>query len=428
MQVKRWAIEDRKGAPLTGVTVSVYLAGTLTLATIYSDDGVTPKSNPFTAEDNGHVEFYAGNGLYDIVYSKTGNTFTASRSTNIRFYDPSDEPILFAGHLFGLTLANNGSDATNDIDIAVGSCVSSDGTGALALVSPLTKRIDAAWAVGTGNGGLDIGTLANGTYHIFAIKRTDTGVVDALFSRNPGRAQTFTVTIASPGVVTMTDHGLQVGSSFVPTTTGALPTGMTAGTRYFVISAGFGVNSFQFSATEGGAAVNTSGTQSGTHTATANPVLPANYSLWRRLGSVLRESAALVPFTQLGDYFRRTTGVLDVNANNPGTSAVTRTLSVPIGHYVRAILNTTLTFTTGAAASEALFTDLAATDSAASNTTAPLSNVGASYGSSAQVQHTAIEIRTNRSAQVRSRLSASDGGATLRVATLGWWDDRGKVA
>lgn len=42
--------------------------------------------------------------------------------------------------------------------------------------------MDAAWSVGSGNGGLDTGSIANTTYHVWAIMRTDTGVVDALFS------------------------------------------------------------------------------------------------------------------------------------------------------------------------------------------------------------------------------------------------------
>lgn len=87
------------------------------------------------------------------------------------------------GLLNGLTLSNNGSDATNDIDIATGEAAS-DGTTPhlMILASALTKRLDAAWAVGTGNGGLDTGAIANGTYHIYLIQRSDTGVVDAAFS------------------------------------------------------------------------------------------------------------------------------------------------------------------------------------------------------------------------------------------------------
>lgn len=86
------------------------------------------------------------------------------------------------GTLYGLTLSNNASDATNDIDIAVGSCRSSDDSANIDLLSALTKRLDASWAVGSGNGGLDTGSIANGTYHVWLIKRSDTGVVDALFS------------------------------------------------------------------------------------------------------------------------------------------------------------------------------------------------------------------------------------------------------
>jgi hypothetical protein len=52
----------------------------------------------------------------------------------------------------------------------------------MALASAYTKTTS-AWAVGTANGALDTGTIANSTwYHVFLIKRTDTGVVDVLIS------------------------------------------------------------------------------------------------------------------------------------------------------------------------------------------------------------------------------------------------------
>ncbi len=87
------------------------------------------------------------------------------------------------GYLSGLTLSNNAGDATNDIDIAVGECVTLDSPyWRMALASSITKRLDATWAVGTGNGGLDTGSIANTTYHVWLIQRSDTLVVDALFS------------------------------------------------------------------------------------------------------------------------------------------------------------------------------------------------------------------------------------------------------
>lgn len=75
-----------------------------------------------------------------------------------------------------------------------------------------------------------------------------------------------TISVASPGVVTWANHGLSDGTPVVLTTTGALPTGLTAGTRYFVVSSASGT--FQVSATKGGAPVVTTGAGSGTHTAT----------------------------------------------------------------------------------------------------------------------------------------------------------------
>lgn len=83
------------------------------------------------------------------------------------------------GHISGLTLSNNVSDTTNDIDIAVGSAVDNSGSVSMVLASGLTKRLDATWAVGNNQGMLASGAvLANATYHIFLIRRPDTGVVD----------------------------------------------------------------------------------------------------------------------------------------------------------------------------------------------------------------------------------------------------------
>jgi uncharacterized membrane protein required for colicin V production len=76
--------------------------------------------------------------------------------------------------------------------------------------------------------------------------------------------QTFTVTIATPGVVTATAHGFLVNDQVVLSTTGALPTGLLAGTVYFARNVT--ANTFELSATSGGASIATSGTQSGTHT------------------------------------------------------------------------------------------------------------------------------------------------------------------
>lgn len=77
-----------------------------------------------------------------------------------------------------------------------------------------------------------------------------------------------TITIASPAVITLASHGLHANDIVKFTTTGALPTGIVAGTSYYVIASGLTTNAFEISATAGGAAINTTGSQSGTHTLT----------------------------------------------------------------------------------------------------------------------------------------------------------------
>src|SRR5437667_8426012 len=45
-------------------TVTVYLTGTTTLATIYADNSGTAKANPFTAAATGQWFFYVADGRY----------------------------------------------------------------------------------------------------------------------------------------------------------------------------------------------------------------------------------------------------------------------------------------------------------------------------------------------------------------------------
>lgn len=79
-----------------------------------------------------------------------------------------------------------------------------------------------------------------------------------------------TITIASPGVVTWTGHNLAANTPVKFSTTGALPTGLVAGTTYYVKTV-LDANTFTLSATPGGTVIATSGTQSGVHTATTVP-------------------------------------------------------------------------------------------------------------------------------------------------------------
>ena len=98
-----------------------------------------------------------------------------------------------------------------------------------------------------------------------AIDRTTYANLYAAIVPNKG---TITLTIASPCVVTLASHGFITGDSIYLTTTGALPTGLTANTLYYVIYVN--ATTFRLATSYANAvastAINTSGTQSGTHT------------------------------------------------------------------------------------------------------------------------------------------------------------------
>lgn len=249
-----------------------------------------------------------------------------------------------SGYLYGLWMQNNVSDATNDIDIAAGICADSTGARFLERTASITKRLDAAWAVGDAQGGLDTGSIANTTYHVWLIMRSDTGVVDALFS-----------------------------------------------------------------------------------TSASNPTMPSNYDYKRRIGSILREGGAIVAFMQDGDLFMRKTAAADVSATNPGTSAVTRTLSVPTGIRVRALMQVRINTTTTNTNFAALITDLSRNDVTASMTNAQCTIRSLTTAGTYEGKGGAQEM-TDTSAQVRSRMLASDASTLIAISTDGWIDTRGRLA
>lgn len=72
-----------------------------------------------------------------------------------------------------------------------------------------------------------------------------------------------TISIASPAEITLAGHGLAANHEVYFKTSGALPTGIVQYTHYYVKSPT--EDTFNISAAAGGAAINTSGSQSGTH-------------------------------------------------------------------------------------------------------------------------------------------------------------------
>jgi len=239
------------------------------------------------------------------------------------------------GHRYGLTLSNNGSDATNDIDIAVGSAAS-DGTTPylMTLASALTKRLDASWAVGTNQGGLDTGSIANTTYHVWLIQRSDTGVVDVLFS-----------------------------------------------------------------------------------TSATSPTMPTNYDRKRRIGSILRESAAIVGFKQYNKRFLRNAPKIDSTVATAFTSE-TITLSIPAGISVRPIFGSQLVL----AASTNVVYLVGDADIGSAVFTIQQALTAAGGLAADRIVIDAFVSNTNR--QIYQALTIAAGTVSQRqIETFGWHDD-----
>jgi hypothetical protein len=164
-------------------------------------------------------------------------------------------------------------------------------------------------------------------------------------------------------------------------------------------------------------------------TSVSAPTMPSGYTLKRRIGSFKTDgSAHIVAYLHDGERFLWGTPVQDVNVTNPGASAVTRTLTVPAGVRVRALLSVHAEGFNAGGPGGVYISDLSLPDNAAGsvvfsiyaylggNTTQDF-NLGAP-----------VECMTNTSAQVRSRLEVSAGSTQLKITTNGWIDARGRNA
>lgn len=197
------------------------ITGTSTPKNTYSDAGLTtPNANPVVADANGLFgPIYLTSGDYKVILKDAslntiwtvdpqpglgagdalttrGDLLTRDASgykrlaigtaTQVLTSDGVDvgwaSPILPRTYIQGLTYINAVADVTNDITVAIGCAMEGTNVRMLVLAAALTKRLDAAWVVGDNQGGLDTGSIGNSEYYIWLIQRSDTGVVDVLFS------------------------------------------------------------------------------------------------------------------------------------------------------------------------------------------------------------------------------------------------------
>jgi hypothetical protein len=114
-----------------------------------------------------------------------------------------------------------------------------------------------------------------------------------------------------------------------------------------------------------------------------------------------------------------------LDAANPGTAAVTRTLTVPTGIKVYAICGFGGTCNGGTQDGRYYVSSLDVSDQAAGQTSTI--NIG---GAAAGLLKTAClaQVRTNTAAQIRTRNIASDAATIVLINTMGWIDHRGRDA
>lgn len=253
-----------------------------------------------------NLKFYLENGgqYYDITPIRASavlsNPFTTvNTSTTVTVADAAHGALTgdFVAYsnvatVGGLDLNNEYQITVIDIDsytITASTAATSSVTGGgttvsavyeintgLAFEIPLTGWGAGAWGAGTwGTGGTSTSALrlwnqSNfGQDLILGFRGGPLYYWDAAFGLSPS---TFTVTIATPAVVTSSISLLDT-TAVILTNTGypsALPTGLSVGTTYYV--KGTGGTTFNLALTPGGSAINTSGSQSGTHYILPNAV------------------------------------------------------------------------------------------------------------------------------------------------------------
>lgn len=90
MQKYKANVQGTNGDAINEVSVTVRLADTGALATIYSDADGSALSNPFTNKTNGVIEFWAANNRYSVELSGGAS----GSDSQVVLFDPADASIL----------------------------------------------------------------------------------------------------------------------------------------------------------------------------------------------------------------------------------------------------------------------------------------------------------------------------------------------
>lgn len=154
-------------ATASGITITTPDAATVGNPFVFgvlnnsSGDITLDGSGSQTVNGSANLTMKAGDGW--LVFTDGTNWFVIGRKTGV----------LPRGHIDGCGLAN-GTDATNDINVAEGVCRDSTNAVDIPVATMAGKQLDANWAPGA-NAGMrnSAAGIANTTYHIYAVMKAD---------------------------------------------------------------------------------------------------------------------------------------------------------------------------------------------------------------------------------------------------------------
>jgi len=145
-----------------------------------SDQGTTPTSWEYIEE---LISTPPANARYFEV-KITGNDQATTYNVwfdDVRVSQPKNAQRAYVAP-YGLILSTD-ADTAHDINVTAGGVLDSTLAKPLILSSEITKRFDAAWAIGDDNGGDDgSGLPADDIYYVWLIGDSDRGLVDVLGS------------------------------------------------------------------------------------------------------------------------------------------------------------------------------------------------------------------------------------------------------
>ncbi|PCK81232.1 hypothetical protein, partial [Rhizobium sophoriradicis] len=142
-------------------------------------DGGTVTIDPNGAETiDGAATLTVPNGYSAHLICSGSAFFTDKVLTRLQ---AKAESTAVGSFIDGMLLSNNSGNPNTHVDFAAGSVRS--GSSFVSSASTITKRVNGTWAVGTGNGGLDAGSVAaSATYFAYALRKDADLSFDVVFS------------------------------------------------------------------------------------------------------------------------------------------------------------------------------------------------------------------------------------------------------